>query len=132
MDPVMIEMQRADAQIELALKMAKLRKIEAETGLIQAETQSEMVEPQLHAQEIALRGIYKTSQDRINEEFDRRMELARISLERDKVASDERIADKQIVAARVANEKEPVPVRVPVPVPVRQRVPVPVPVFPVR
>ena len=134
MDPVMIEMQRMDAQLELATKQAKLAETQAKTRLLNAQAQSEMVAPTLESQKIALKGIYETPADRINAEFDRRYKLASLTLEKAGMESRERIADKQIVAAK-ANEPKtetvevPVPQPVPVPIPVKQSVPVVVPSF---
>jgi hypothetical protein len=126
MDPVAIELQRQDALLTLAQKQAEIAKTQAETRKLNAETQSELVAPQLEAQSIALKGIYQTPQDEINAEFDRRMKLAKLSLENKGIESRERIADKQIIAAR-ANEPPaprpapapaaPAPVVVPVAIP---------------
>lgn len=98
-DPAMLELQRQDALLELAKKRAEIAKLTAEAGLTQAKTQSEMLEPSLRAQEIATKGIYKTPEDRINEEFDRRIRMAELALEREQTQSDERIAQMQTGAS---------------------------------
>ena len=122
-DPVMIEMQRMDAQLELATKQAKIAETQAKTRLYNAQAQSEAMEPALESQKIALKGIYKTPEEQINEEFDRRLEAAKIRLRAAEMSSDERIAESQERAARVGNQPKlqvvtvPKPVAVPTPVP---------------
>lgn len=105
-DPIALELQRQDALLELAAKQQKIAESQARTRLLDAQTRSEYMEPALESQNIALKGIYKTPEDRINEEFDRRIEAAKLSLKGAEIESKERIADKQIIAAR-ANEPQP-------------------------
>jgi hypothetical protein len=130
MDPVAIELQRQDALLELAKKQAEIAKIQAQTRLLTEQANSESVAPELQAQEIMLKGIYETPQDQINAEFDRRLAAAKLFLEKQGIESRERIADKQIVAAK-ANEPKaapaPAPAPQPAPVPVPVAVPVPIP-----
>lgn len=102
-DPVVLQLQRIDAHIELAVKQAKLAEIQAKTRLLNAQANTETVEPRFRAEELALRGIYKTPEDQIDAEFDRRMQIADLSIKEKGIDSRERIADKQIIAAR-ANE----------------------------
>jgi len=129
-DPVAIELQRQDALLELAKKQAEIAKTQAQTRLLNAQTRSETIAPELEARSIALKGIYKTPEDQINEEFDRRMEMAKLAVTKHGIDSRERIADKQIVAAQ-ANEPPPAP---PTPAPevveVEKPMPVIVPVGP--
>jgi len=113
----LLTLQRFDAQLELATKQAKIAETQAKTRLLNAKAQSEAVAPALEAQSIALKGIYKTPEDQINEEFDRRIQVAQLALERESTASKERIADKQIIAAK-ANEPQVKVEQVEVPVPV--------------
>lgn len=105
-DPVAIELARQDALIELATKRQKIAESQARTRLLDAQTRSEYIEPSLEAQSIALKGIYQTPEERINEEFDRRLKAAKLMLESEGIKSRERIADKQIVAAHAANERD--------------------------
>ena len=128
-DPVVIELQRQDALLDLATKQAKIAEIQAKTRLLNEQANSESVAPELEAQAIALKGIYETPQDQINAEFDRRLAAAKLFLEQEGIKSRERIADKQIVAAR-ANEPKaaPAPAPQPAPVPVPVAVPVPTPI----
>ena len=116
-DPVILTLQRVDAQLELAKKQAQIAEIRAKTRLLDAQANSEAVAPALEAQSIALKGIYKTPEDQINEEFDRRMRIAEVALKDKGIDSRERIADKQIIAAR-ANEPQVKVEQVEVPVPV--------------
>jgi len=129
-DPVAIELQRQDALLELAKKQAEIAKTQAQTRLLNAQTRSETIASELEARSIALKGIYKTPEDQINEEFDRRMEMAKLAVTKHGIDSRERIADKQIVAAQ-ANEPPPAP---PTPAPevveVEKPMPVIVPVGP--
>jgi hypothetical protein len=128
-DPVVITLQRQDALLELAKKQSEIAKIQAQTRLLNAQAASEAVAPALEAQSIALKGIYKTPEDQINEEFDRRMRMADLAIKEKGIDSRERIADKQIIAAR-ANEPAPQPAPEPKPVPVPTPIPVVVPVGP--
>lgn len=123
-DPVVITLQRQDALLDLATKQGKIAETAARTRLLNAQAQSEAVAPQLEAQSIALKGIYKTPEDQINEEFDRRMRMADLAIKNKGIDSRERIADKQIQAAATANEV----VAQPAPAPEVVQVPTPVPV----
>lgn len=105
-DPVAIELARQDALIELAVKKQKIAESAARTRLLDAQTRSEYIEPQLQAQSIALKGIYSTPEDRINAEFDRRLEVAKLMQKDAEAKGRERIAEKQIEAAHAANERE--------------------------
>jgi len=116
-DPVTLQLQRVAAQLELAKTQAEIARLQAQARLYNAQAQSEAVAPALEAQSIALKGIYKTPEDQINEEFDRRIAMAELSIKNKEVDSNERIADKQIIAAR-ANEPKVQVETVEVPVPV--------------
>jgi hypothetical protein len=105
-DPVQIELARQDAMLNLQLKQLELAKVQAETRKLNAEARDKELEPMLEAREQSLRGIYQTSQDKINAEFDRRMAVADMFIKEKGIDSRERIADKQIIAAR-ANEPKP-------------------------
>jgi hypothetical protein len=120
MDPVLIQLQRMDAQLELATKKAKLAEIQAKTRLLDAQARSEMLEPMMESQRIATKGIYKTPEEQIDEEFDRRMRIAQMALEKEQMESDERIAAMQTAAAKENKQihVQEVPKAVPVPVPV--------------
>ena len=107
LDPVALEMARADAIAELQLKYAKIQNLNAESAKLMAQADYERLKPQLEARELALRGIYQTAEDRVNAEFDRRMKLADVLIQKQGIESRERIADKQIVAAQ-ANEPKAV------------------------
>lgn len=98
-DPVLIQMQRMDAQLELATKQAKIAETQAKTRLYNAQANTEALEPALESQKIALKGIYKTPEDQINEEFDRRMRVAELKLKAADIASNERITERQAQAA---------------------------------
>lgn len=123
MDPVAINMQRMAAQLDLAKTAAEVSRLRAQARLYDAQARTEAVAPTLEAQKIALKGIYKTPEEQIDEEFDRRMQVAELKLKTAQMNSDEHIADKQIVAAHVANQPKvemvsvPEPVAIPTPVP---------------
>ena len=120
MDPVLIQMQRMDAQLELATKQAKLAETRAKTRLLDAQARSELIEPEFKSQQIAMKGIWKTPEEQIDEEFDRRMRVATMALDKEQMESDERIARMQTEAAREGKQIQiqEVPRPVPVPVPV--------------
>lgn len=127
-DPVLIEMQRIDAQLELATKQAKIAETQAKTRLLNAQAQSEAMEPMLESQKIALKGIYKSPEETINEEFNRRLEAAKIRLRAAEMNSDERIAESQERAANASNVPQPPKLQVvTVPKPIAVPTPVPMP-----
>ena len=111
-DPVILTMQRIDAQLDLATKQAKIAELQAKTRLLNAQAITEQSAPILEAQKVALKGIYETPQDQINAEFDRRMQMADLAIKDKGIDSRERIADKQIIAAQ-ANEPKATTVEVP-------------------
>jgi hypothetical protein len=112
-DPVLLQMQYLDAQVEIAGKQQKIAESQAKTRLLNAQAQTEMLEPQIEAQKVAMRGIYELPQEQIAAEFDRRMKIAQLSVDSKGIESRERIADKQIVAAQ-ANEPKTEIAEVPV------------------
>ena len=124
-DPVALQMQYLDAQLDIAVKQQKIAESQAKTRLLNAQAQSELAEPQIETQKLMMRGIYELPQDQIAKEFDRRMKMAELAITKQGIESRERIADKQIVAARA---NEPKAVEVEVPVEIETPVPVPVPV----
>jgi hypothetical protein len=129
MDPVVLSLQRIDAQLELATKQAKLAETQAKTRLLNAQAvTAESMQPELEAQKVALKGIYRTPAEEIDAEFDRRIQMANVMLKDKEINMKGQIADKQIVAAQ-ANEPKAPPAPKPEPQPVP--VPVPVPVVPV-
>ena len=113
-DPVIISMQRMDAQLELATKQAKIAETQAKTRLYNAQANSEALEPTLESQKIALKGIYKTPEEQINDEFDRRMRVAELKLKAADIASNERITERQ---AQAAEATAPLPTPAPAPQP---------------
>jgi hypothetical protein len=128
MDPVVLSLQRIDAQLELATKQAKLAETQAKTRLLNAQAVTESMQPELEAQKVALKGIYRTPSEEIDAEFDRRIKMANVMLKDKEINVKSEIADKQIIAAQANEPKsEPAPKPEPQPVPV----PVPVPVVPV-
>ena len=140
MDPVMLALAQADAKLELAKKAAETAKLRAQARLYDAQTVSERLEPTLEAQKIALKGIYKTPEEQIDEEFDRRMRVAETKLETARVMNDraemhsnERIAESQERAAiagamaEAGAAAQPEKELVYVPEPVQVDVPVPMP-----
>jgi hypothetical protein len=122
-DPVMMALQQADAKLELAKKAAETSRLRAQARLYDAQANTEALQPALESQKIALKGIYKTPEEQIDEEFDRRMRVAELKLEAAQMNSDERIADKQVAAAHAANTPKietveiPEPIAIPTPVP---------------
>jgi hypothetical protein len=122
-DPAQLALAQADAQLELAKKAAETARLNAQARLYDAQARNEAMEPVLESQRIALKGIYKTPAEQIDEEFDRRMRVADLKLNAAQMESDERISVNQIAAASASNKprvevvKVPDPVQVPVPVP---------------
>jgi hypothetical protein len=124
-DPVIIQMQRMDAQLELATKQVKIAETQAKTRLYNAQANSEAVGPALESQKIALKGIYKTPEEQIDEEFDRRMKVAELKLKAADIASNERITDRQtsaservaLIDAQAAAAATPAPAPAPKPQP---------------
>ena len=123
LDPVAMALAQAQAQLELAKTAAETARLRAQARLYDAQANTEVLQPALESQKIALKGIYKTPEEQVDEEFDRRMRVAELKLDAAQMNSDERIADKQVVAAREANQPKietveiPAPVAIPTPVP---------------
>jgi hypothetical protein len=103
-DPLQMQLQQVTIQLEIAEKTAKIRKLNAEAGLAEAQTQSEVVEPQIQAREAMLKGIYEVPQAQQRAEFDKRMKLAETFLKKADIVSNERIAQTQ-AAASVERER---------------------------
>jgi hypothetical protein len=79
----------------------------------------------LESQKIALKGIYKTPEEQIDEEFDRRMKVAELKLKAADISSNERITERQAQAAEAgamaqaaAAASKPVPAPAPAQAPV--------------
>ena len=123
MDPVTLMLAQADAKLELAKKAAETARLRAQARLYDAQAITEQTRPMIEAQKVALKGIYKTPEQQIDEEFDRRMRVAELKLEAAQIASDERISESQERAAKSGTQpkveivKVPQPVQVDVPVP---------------
>ena len=123
MDPVMLVLAQADAKLELAKKAAETARLRAQARLYDAQAITEQTKPAIEAQKVALKGIYKTPEEQMDEEFDRRMRVADLKLNAAQMMSDERIAESQERASAAGNQpkieivKVPEPVQVDVPVP---------------
>ena len=139
-DPVALILQQQAAKLELAKTAAEISKLRAQARLYDAQAQTEQLEPMLESQKIALKGIYKTPEEQVDEEFDRRikaadqrLKAAKIVTDRDQMMSDERIAASQEraamagAAADVRSAAQPKQEVVYVPEPVQVDVPVPMP-----
>lgn len=98
------QLQQVQIQLEIAERQAKIRKLNAEAGLAEAKTQTEMIEPEIQAREVMMKGIYEVPQAQQSNEFDRRMKLAEQILDAQDIESNERIARIQ-AAASVQREK---------------------------
>lgn len=123
-DPLMQQIQQAAMQLQLVETNAKIAKLVAETDKLRAETRNEALEPMFKAQELALRGIYKTPEEQMDGEFDRRLEVARLMLDEKQMESDERITAMQMAgsAARQAPQHLSIAIEEPVisPVPMER------------
>jgi hypothetical protein len=117
MDPMQQQLMMVNAQLEIAEKQlkleetrAKIANLQSQTGLNAAKTQSELAEPHLRAQEIALKGIYNTPEEQMQAEFDRRIAIGDQMLEAEDIKSNERIAAMQtqgnLAAARMDAEAQ--------------------------
>jgi len=116
MDPIDAQLAQMAKQLQLAKIEAEIARLQAQARLYNAQANSELLQPQLEAQSIALKGIYNTPEEQMNEEFNRRMKAAQLMVDREEIASNERIADKQIIAAQVNQplaEAAPAPERKP-------------------
>jgi hypothetical protein len=120
------------AQLELAKLEAETAELQAQAMLNRAKARQAMLQPDIEAREVALKGVYNTPEDQMQAEFDRRMAIADQITKQADIESNERIAQVQAAASverervkaagNVASSKigaTPQPVPVPVPVPVR-------------
>ena len=136
-DPLQAQLQQTAVQLEIAEKQAKIAELNSQAALNNAKARAAMIQPEIDAREVALKGVYNTPQEQMQAEFDRRMKIGDQIIAQEDIASNERIANAQsnasierervkagaTVAAAAQPEKivvrEPQPVPVPVPVPVR-------------
>lgn len=101
------QLGQAQAQLALVKVQAEIAKLQAETvelqtraGLNQAKTQTELVEPEIRAAEVASKGIYSIEgDDQQAAEFDRRLQLVNAQLTAEDIASNERLAHVQAQAS---------------------------------
>lgn len=108
-----------------ALNQARALEAQARAQKIQAETRTEILEPQFRTQEIATKGIYAAGDNQARE-FDRRMKIAKLMLDREEMRSNERIAAGQTqgsiakaqIGAQAKMATPPAPPPPPAPAPV--------------
>ena len=91
-DPLQAQLGQVTLQLQIAEVQAKIRKLNAEAGLIAQKTVTEQTKPELQAHELALKGVYQTPEEQMQAEFDRRMKIGDQLIAAEDVKSNERIA----------------------------------------
>jgi hypothetical protein len=105
-DPQTAAMQQELQQVEIQLaiaektalieeKRAKTAELRAKAALIAAQTQTELIRPEVMTREVMTKGLYQTPEAEVQAEFDRRMEMADVMLREEDIKSNERIATMQ-------------------------------------
>jgi len=94
----------AKAQLELRKLQAEIARLESQTMVDRAKARQLMLQPEIDARSIAMKGIYNTPEEQMQAEFDRRMKIGDQMLEKADIESNERIAGLQ-AAASVERER---------------------------
>ena len=102
-DPQQQQMQQQAVQVEMATKMATVEKTKAETEQIKVETQLKPSEVQ--AKVVAALSNNLAEEDE-GGDFERRARIAELLLKEEDIASNERIATKQMQMKREASDKD--------------------------
>ena len=102
-DPQQQQMQQQAVQVEMATKMAGVEKTKAETEQIKVETQLKPSEVQ--AKVVAALSNNLAEEDE-GGDFERRARIAELLLKEEDIASNERIATKQMQMKREASDKD--------------------------
>lgn len=102
-DPQQQQIQQQAVQVEMATKMATVEKTKAETEQIKVETQLKPSEVQAKVVSALSNNL---SEDDEGGDFERRARIAELLLKEEDIASNERIASKQMEMKREASDKD--------------------------
>ena len=102
-DPQQQQMQQQAVQVEMATKMATVEKTKAETEQIILETKLKPSEVQAKVVAALSNNL---SEDDEGGDFERRARIAELLLKEEDIASNERIATKQMQMKREASDKD--------------------------
>lgn len=102
-DPQAQQAQQQAVQVEMATKMATVEKTKAETEQIKVETQLKPSEVQAKVVAALSNNL---SEDDEGGDFERRARIAELLLKEEDIASNERIATKQMQMKREASDKD--------------------------